>query len=103
MREKISLFTNWIWEKPLLAGTPFILDHLRGPEKSSVSVVHYYSSLPMINMYGTSLLQTPPPVYVKINIIELAHARAKCTPSSERRKRRTPRKVIWRTIRMRKQ
>ena len=61
MRERISLFTNWIWEKPLLAGTPFVLDHLRGPEKSSASVV------PMINMYGTSLLQTPPPVYVKIN------------------------------------
>ena len=39
MRERISLFTNWIWEKPLLAGTPFILDHLRGPEKSSGSVV----------------------------------------------------------------
>ena len=36
MRERISLFTNWIWEKPLLAGT---LDHLRGPEKSSASVV----------------------------------------------------------------
>ena len=37
MRERISLFTNWIWEKPLLAGTPFVLDHLRGPEKSSSS------------------------------------------------------------------
>ena len=41
MRERISLFTNWIWEKPLLAGTPFVLDHLRGPEKSSASVVQY--------------------------------------------------------------
>ena len=64
MRERISLFTNWIWEKPLLAGTPFVLDHLRGPEKAAPVL---YSSLPMINMYGTSLLQTPPPVYVKIN------------------------------------
>ena len=44
-RERISLFTNWIWEKPLLAGTPFVLDHLRGQEKSSTSVVQY--SLPM--------------------------------------------------------
>ena len=48
MRERISLFTNWIWEKPLLAGTPFVLDYC--------------------HMYGTSLLQTPPPVYVKIEL-----------------------------------
>ena len=37
MRESVLL--TGFGKKPLLAGTPFVLDHLRGPEKSSASVV----------------------------------------------------------------
>ena len=56
-----SPFTNWIWEKPLLAGTPFVLDHLRGPEKSSTSVVAYDQHVWHVTASNST------PGYVKIN------------------------------------
>ena len=62
----------------LLAGTPFVLDHLRGPEKSSASVVVCLSAyalwLHVIASNSTHSLRQK----LQFFIIGLTHARAKC-------------------------
>ena len=92
-RYECICFTDWIWEKPLLAGTPFVLNHLRGREKSCCSVpICICTMVQVIASNSTHSLRQNS----QILIIGLAHAHAKCARlsflSGRDRKPHMPRK-----------